>query len=138
MRYKYFHYVGLLACIAMAICCFLPWTHYNSINETFTGLNVKPFKTGNYYGRAGIIILVLTAIIFTLMLVPRLWAKRVNLFIAAILIAYTIRTYIIFTSSLFKGEVEKQPAIYMIVFLSFVIMLSAVFPYERNEKKALQ
>ena len=139
MRNKIFHIIGLLACIGIAISCFLPWAHYNSINETFTGVNVKPFTTGNYYGRAGIVILVISGLIFLLMLLPRLWAKRVNLFLAAILIAYCIRTYIIFTSALFEGEVQKLPGIYLIILFAFIIMLSAVFPYEgklpRDQRK---
>ena len=125
---KIIFYVGISACIALIACCFLPWVHYNNINETFTGFNVKKFVTGNYYGRAGIIITVISSFVLIFMLVPKLWAKRVNLFVAALLFAYCIRTYIIFTSALFEGEVEKYVAIYLIMILSFVVLVAAVFP----------
>jgi hypothetical protein len=62
------------------------------------------------------------------MLTPKRLAKRANLFLSALLFAYCIRTYIIFTSALFEGEVEKLAGIYMIVLLSTVIMLSTLFP----------
>jgi len=127
--------VGLIACVAIVAACFLPWAHYNNINETFTGFHVTKFATGNYYGRAGLIISIFTAVIFLFMLVPRVWAKRTNLFLSALLFAYCIRTYIIFTSALFEGEVEKKAGIYLIVLFSFIMMLASVFP--RMDDKAV-
>ncbi len=110
----------------------MPWTHYNSINETFNGFNVKRFSTGNYYGKAGRIITIFTILIFVLMLVPKLWAKRVNLFLSALLFAYCIRTYIIFTNSLFEGEVEKKAGIFLIILFSFFVLLTSVFPKKEH------
>ncbi|CAN5769827.1 hypothetical protein BH11BAC4_BH11BAC4_06240 [soil metagenome] len=125
--------VGLIACLAIVGACFLPWVHYNNINETFTGFHVTKFATGNYYGRAGIIITTFAGIILLLMLLPKIWAKRVNLFLAALLFAYCIRTYIIFTSALFEGEVEKKIGIYLIILFSAVMLVAAAFP--RMEEK---
>ncbi|MEO6670627.1 MAG: hypothetical protein ABIN36_14185 [Ferruginibacter sp.] len=125
---KFMYYTGLVAAVAIIGCCFLPWVHYNSINTTFTGYNVTKFATGNYYGRAGVPITILSVIVLVLMLLPYLWAKRTNLFMSALLFAYCIRTYIIFTSALFAGEVEKQIGIYLIVLLSFMMLLASLFP----------
>ena len=125
---KYLHYTGIIACLALIAACFMPWVHYNNINETFTGFHVTKFSTGNYYGKAGITITVLTLIILLCMLLPKMGAKRLNLFIGALLVAYCIRTYIIFTSALFEGEVVKQAGIYLVVILPLIIMVAAVFP----------
>ena len=125
---KYSHIIGVFACIAIIGACFMPWCHYNNINETFTGYHVTRFSTGNYYGKAGKIITVFSLLVLILMMIKKVWAKRINLFMAASLFAYTIRTYIIFTSALFEGEVEKKAGIYLIVILSTVIMVSAAFP----------
>jgi hypothetical protein len=125
---KVMYYTGIAATVAMIITCFMPWVHYNSINETFTGYHVTKFVTGNYYGRAGIPITIMSSIILICMLLPKLWAKRINLFVAALLFAYCIRTYIIFTSALFEGEVEKKPGIYLVIVLSFLMLLGCLFP----------
>ncbi len=125
---KIIYYAGIVASVAIIVCCFLPWVHYNNINTTFTGFNVTKFATGNYYGRAGVPITIMSVIILILMLLPRIWAKRTNLFVAALLFAYCIRTYIIFTSALFEGEVEKLAGIYLIIILSFIILLGSLFP----------
>ena len=126
--------LGLVATVAIIVCCFIPWVHYNSVNETFTGFYVTEFAGGTYYGKAGIVITVLSAVILVFMLLPRLWAKRVNLFLAALLFAYCIRTYILFTGALFDGEVVKQPGIYLIIILSFLVLLGATFPRLENKK----
>ena len=97
-------------------------------------MNVTKFAAGNYYGKAGIPISIMTGIILLFILIPALWAKRVNLFLAALLFAYCIRTYIVFTSALFEGEVEKYAGIYLIVLLSFIILLASVFPKGRGSK----
>jgi len=106
----------------------MPWAHYNNINDTFTGFHVTKFSTGNYYGRAGIIICFFTALILLLILIPKVWAKRTNLFLSAILFAYCIRTYIIFTSALFEGEVEKKAGIYLIIVFSAIMLIASLFP----------
>jgi len=113
----------------------MPWTHYNSINETFTGFNVKPFANKVYYGKAGLVITVMTSIILLLMLIPKTVAKRINLFVAAVLVAYAVRTYTIFTSSLFEGEVQRLTGIYLVLILPFVILMCCVFPYIKNNSK---
>ena len=62
--------------------------------------------------------------------------KRVNLFLSALLFAYCIRSYIIFTSSLFENEVHKRPGIYLIIFFSFLVLVSSIFP-KIDKKKML-
>lgn len=128
MSTRFLHIVGIISSLAIIGVCFIPWTFYNSIHETFTGYHVIRFTTGNYYGRAGIVITVFSSLILLLMFINKIWAKRINLFLSALLFAYTIRTYIIFTSALFEGEVEKKPGIYLIVFISAVMLISAAFP----------
>lgn|SRR5690606_39059575 len=135
MRTKIFRTAGALACLALIITCFIPWVHYNSVNLTFNGFNVKPFDTGNFYGKAGYPIVVLTGLIFLLMFVNKIWAKRLNLFLTALLIAYTIRTYIIFTSALFVNEVDKLAGIYLVLFLPIIIMVGCLSADVKTKKE---
>ena len=133
MGTRVIHYTGITACFLLIGTCFMPWVHYNNINETFTGFHVIRFSTGNYYGRAGIIVSFFATIILVFILVPKVWAKRANLFLAAMLFAYCIRTYIIFTSALFEGEVDKKAGIYLIIIFSFILLVASVFPKIDNK-----
>ena len=138
MFIRILHIVGLLACLALIAACFMPWAYYQQIGETFTGFYVTRFKNGTYYGKAGYFISTLALLIFIGMIIPRLWAKRLNLFLAALLFAYCIRTYIVFTSSLFESEVERKFGIFLLLASSLFILVSAAFPKLENQNKAGQ
>jgi hypothetical protein len=132
---KIIQIIAVFACILLVVLCFTPWVHYNSIDTTFTGYHVTKFNTGVYYGRAGIIITILTSISLACTLLPFIFFKRMNMFVCALLFAYTIRTYVLFTGSLFDGEVVKYLSIYLIMVVSFIILVCSVFP-NLNEETA--
>jgi len=135
MPKKKFLFLGLFAAFMLIVSCFLPWTSYPYVNLTFNGFNVQRFVTGNYYGKAGYPIVVLTIITTLLFLVQKLWAKRVAVFISALLFAYIIRTYIIFTSGLVEGDVIKHVGIYLLVVSSASLFISSLFPYMPLQEK---
>ena len=136
MLNKFFHYLGLICCVLLIVACFLPWTYYVHPNVTFTGFNVQTFPSGINYGRAGIPIAILSTIIFLLMFVPKVGAKRINLFIAGLLVAYAIRTFVVFTGSLIAGDVEKKIGIILVLILPVLILISTVFPKDGREIKS--
>ncbi len=49
MVLKVLHGLGLAACIALVVSCFLPWGHYADINQDFTGF----YSYQNQYGKPG-------------------------------------------------------------------------------------
>lgn len=98
------HYTAIVSSIAIIVICFVPWVHYNSINTTFTGMNVTKFSTGVYYGKAGKIIAIFASASLLFTLLPFTILKRANMFVSAFLFAYCIRTYILFTGSLLKAK----------------------------------
>ncbi len=128
------YYAALIGSITLVAVCFMPWVHYNSINTTFSGFNVRRFASGVYYGRAGIIISIFAGLIFLLTLLQKNMSKRINLFATALLLAYTIRTYILFTGSLFDGEVKRLAGIYLIILIPIILLVCAIFPGEIEEK----
>lgn len=70
----------------------------------------------------------MTVVVFIFFITPKIWAKRINFFLTGLLFAYCIRTYIIFTGSLFEGEVVTMVGMYLILLLSFLLMVCSVFP----------
>lgn len=134
MNYKkIIQYIAIISCLALVATCFIPWVHYNSINVTFTGFNVKKFATGVNYGRAGLIVTIFTSLSLLLTLLPYSALKRINMFVCALLFAYSIRTYVLFTGSLFDGEVVKLSGIYLIVILSLILVVCSIFPNVKED-----
>jgi len=130
MTLKFLHWLGIIACIGLVISCFLPWAYYadshivNEADRTFTGF----YSFQNNYGKPGKM-LVLTAVIsFILILLPKIWAKRTNLFVCALGVGYAIKTYILFVSCYNAYCPEKKIGIYCMLFATTVMLICSAFP----------
>src|ERR1700739_3966602 len=111
MFLKLLHWIGIIACIAMIGCCFLPWTYYPDIDSTFTGF----FSKGDYYGEPGVLLSILAAVSLICQLVPKVWAKRTNLFVCALALGYAIKTYWIYTSCYEGVCPDKRAGIFIML-----------------------
>ncbi len=120
----------MAACVALCVSCFLPWTYYadshiiNEADRTFTGF----YSYQHQYGRPGNFLMLCGVIIFVLMIVPKIWAKRTNLFLSALVVAYAIKTYVLFTSCYNAYCPEKKAGIFIMVFAAVIILIACVFP----------
>lgn len=90
---KYSQWVGVFALVALVISCFLPWTYHPDLNKTFTGF----FSENNLYGKPGKSFIVLSVISLLCFVIPRVWAKRLNFFVCAVIAAYAFKNFIIFS-----------------------------------------
>ena len=130
MIVKYLHWIGIAACITLIVSCFLPWAYYadptivNETERTFTGF----YSYLNEYGRPGKLLVLLGLITLVFMLLPKVWAKRANLFICALLLAYAVKTYILFSSCYNNYCPQKLIGLYLMVFCTILMLLASVFP----------
>ncbi len=121
---KIIKWVALLSVIGLIICCYMPWTFFPDIKETFSGF----YSHKNEYGKPGVLIVPVAIVVGILLLLNKIWAKRVNLFITALLLGYVIKSYVLFTNCYGIYCPEKQPAVYLIVLFSFLMLTGAIFP----------
>jgi hypothetical protein len=125
-----FHRIGLAACIMLVISCFLPWTYYSDphigteAQRTFTGF----FTYQNQYGKPGKLLSLIAAIVFVFMLLPKIWAKRANLFIAALGVGYAIKSYILFTSCYNAYCPDKKAGLFIMMISMFALLITSAFP----------
>jgi len=130
MNAKILSWIGITACIALIISCFLPWTYYADSNiaseaeRTFTGFFSYKYK----YGRPGKFLIFFGLVILVMMVLPKVWAKRTNLFLSAFTLAYAIKTYILFTSCYNAYCPEKRAGIFIMLFSTVVMLVACVFP----------
>jgi hypothetical protein len=116
--------MGLLAALLLIISCFLPWVIVESPSLTISGVDA----TGTTYGKPGYLNLILTVFFLVLTFTPKVWAKRLNLFIVAINIAWAIRNYLILNKC-YAGECPlNQPGIFLMLAASLMMLVSALFP----------
>lgn len=124
MLVKSLHWLGIAACLGLMISCFLPWTFHADINQSFTGF----YSNLNKYGKPGKLLTFFGVLILVFMWLPKLWAKRTNLFIAALTVAYAIRTFILFSSCYNNYCPQKLPGLYIMLACTAIMLIASVFP----------
>lgn len=130
MNPKLLSWAGMAACVVLIISCFLPWAYYadsniaNEAERTFTGFFSYQYK----YGKPGKFLVFFAVIILLLMILPRIWAKRTNLFLSAFTLAYAIKSYILFTSCYNAYCPEKRAGIFIMLLSTIIMMAACVFP----------
>lgn len=121
---KYLKWLGLVAATTMVIACFLPWTFHADINKVFTGF----FSENNTYGKPGKFLAAFAVLLAAGYITPRVWAKRIILFLAAVNFAYALKTFLIFSSCYGGYCPERKIGLWLMIISAVVMLVSAVFP----------
>lgn len=128
---KYSKWIGVAACVLLIVVCFLPWTYHADVQKTFNGF----FSEKDAYGKPGKTFIFLSVLAIGCFLAGKLWAQRLLLFVAGVMIAYGIKSYILFSSCYNAYCPEKRAGIYLVLLLPAVVFLASLFPDIRIEKK---
>jgi hypothetical protein len=121
---KFSQWIGVVACITLVASGFMNWTWYPDLHKFFTGY----YTQNNIYGKPAKFFAILAVLAIIFFLVPKVWAKRWNILICAFIVAYAVKTFILFTTC-YRGVCpQKQPGIWIMLVSSFIIMLSGLLP----------
>ena len=127
---KILHWTGLATCVLLIIACLLPWAYFadphipNEAERTFTGF----YSYQNNYGKPGKVLVTMALIVAALMLIPKIWAKRTNLFVCALALGYAIKTYILYVSCYNAYCPEKRVGIFLMLFCTIMLLVASAFP----------
>ena len=133
MIIKIIHWLGVIACIVLIVACFMPWAHYadGQIDQHFTGF----YSYHNDYGKPGKYLVGMGVLVLGCMLLQKIWAKRVNLFLCALMVGYTIKSYVLFGSCYNNYCPEKELGIYLMLGASIMMLIASIFPSMKLENK---
>ncbi|CAN5685465.1 hypothetical protein BH11BAC3_BH11BAC3_17760 [soil metagenome] len=118
----------------------MPWAYYNDASitnlseRTFTGF----YSYKNNYGKPGKLLVLIALIVLTLMLLPKIWAKRSNLFVCALAVGYSIKSYILFSSCYNAYCPDKKAGLYLMLFTTIVMLVASAFPNLSLENKSIK
>ena len=121
---KYSKLIGLGIYICLIAVCFMPWTFHADLGKYFNGF----YSQNDVYGKPGKFFIIFSCICILLIFINKLWAKFTHLFFAGVIMAYALKTYHLFTSSYNAYTPEKQPGIFLLVLLSILSFVIALFP----------
>jgi hypothetical protein len=124
MSTKILNIAGLVACVTLIVACFLPWAYYADLQQSFTGF----YSYQNQYGKPGKFLSFIGVIAFALMILPKIWAKRANLFVCALCVGYAIKSYILFASCYNAYCPEKRAGIFLMLAATIIMLLASIFP----------
>jgi hypothetical protein len=131
---KHSQWIGVGAAVLVIAGCFLPWAYFPDLHEDFTGF----FSEQNRYGRPGKVLIVFCGVEILLFLIPKIWAKRANLFIGAVTLAWSIKSYMLYTAC-YKGICpERRLGIFLVLAGAAIALVASLLPdlSVREEKMA--
>ncbi len=121
---KYSQIVGVIIAVLVMGVCFLPWSIVAEHNIVVTGMRA----TGTDFGKPGLMNVVFSLVMILLFCIPKIWAKRTNLFIGAINFAWSVRNYLLVTTCYFGECPQKQVGLFALLFFAFGAMLMTFIP----------
>ena len=121
---KYSQWIGIVAVLVVIAACFMPWAWYPDLQKDFTGF----FTEQNRYGRPGKVLIFLSVPEIVFFLIPRIWAKRTNIFFAAIAIAWAFKSFWLYTSC-YRGTCPSaRVGLYLVLGGTIIAMLATLTP----------
>jgi hypothetical protein len=121
---KHSQLYGCIAVLLLCAVCYLPWSYIGAKNILITGMSAP----GTLYGKPGLMHFVLGVLLLLFFIIPKIWVKRANVFIAAINFAWAIRNYILLATC-YMGECpEKRYGLYLELLLCIGILIFTFLP----------
>jgi len=121
---RWMKWTGIAAAIILIISCFLTWVTIPSKNIVVSGVDA----TGTSFGRPGYFSLLMTFFFLVCTLLPKLWAKRINLLFTAMNLAWAIRNYFLISACQGGDCPEKQAGLFLMLIASLLMLASSLFP----------
>ena len=121
---RWMKWIGLAAVVLLIISCFSTWVVIHSKNIIVSGVDA----TGVGLGKPGYLHFFFSIFFIVFTLIPRIWAKRVNLLVTAMNLAWAVRNYFIISACRGGDCPEKHNGIYLIFLASLLMLVSALFP----------
>ena len=121
---KYSQWIGIAAALLLVAASRMPWAYFPDLGKEFTGF----FSEQNRYGRPGKLLTVFSAVMIVMFVIPKIWAKRTNMIVAGITVAFVIRSYILYTGCYGGICPEKRAGIFLLLAASVVAVLAALLP----------
>lgn len=121
---KYANYIGAAAAVLVIISAFLPWIYIESRDITVTGL----VSTGTNFGKPAYAMLVLSGCAFLMFLIPKVWAKRTNVFFSGANLAWAFRNLLLLSVCDGGDCPVRKYGLILALIASAVMLVMALFP----------
>ena len=130
MSLRIIRYLSLASCALLAISVFLPWVTIRSLDLTLTGMNT----VGTDFGKPGFFHLLMVAFYLLFTAIPKIWAKRFNLLVGALNLAWALRNFLMIPACSGGECPDREAGIWLALAGSILLLIGALFPDVDLEK----
>ena len=122
---KYSKWIGCIAVLVVLVVCYMPWIYVPAVHLEIGGM----VSNGKHnFGKPGLMNMICSVGAAALFLIPRIWAKRTNIFFCGFNIAWAVRNYIML-SRCYGGDCpEKKIGLYLLVAAAAIMLLMSLMP----------
>jgi hypothetical protein len=121
---RWVQWTGIISAGILVVSFFFPWVIIESKNIAVSGIDATGIRLGKPAYFHFLFIFFFLVFTFT----PRIWAKRMNLLVVALNVAWAVRNYFLVTAC-HAGECPvKQWAVYLLIPLALLMLMAALFP----------
>lgn len=124
---KYSQHIGIFASLLVIGLCFLPWIEVPSLQLILNGINGK-VNSSLTFGTQVKPHSFFCVIMILLFLIPKIWAKRANIFFAVLHLGWSIKNFILFSMCRFGECPNIKPALYLLVVFAVIIQVTTFLP----------
>ena len=128
---KYSQQIGGVLALLIILTCFFPWSYIPSLDIVISGMQT----TGTKFGKPGILHIFFSSVAFILFLIPRVWSKRTNIFVAAINLAWALKNFMLYSMCSAGDCQEKRFGIYLLLLFSLLMMIMVLLPKIKVKEK---
>ena len=121
---RYLKWIGIGAAILLLASGFLPWITIESKNLIITGTETS----GTSFGKPAYFHYLMVILFLTCSVVQRIWAKRLNLLITALNLAWAIRNFFIIAGCSGGECPQREAGLWLVLISSILMLFSAFFP----------
>jgi len=118
------HWIGIAAAVLVIAASFMPWAYFPVLQKEFTGF----FSEQNRYGRPGKVLVFFSVAEILLFLIPKVWAKRTNIFVAAVGLAWGFKCLYLY-SACYRGECpDRRIGLWLVLAGTIVALVATLLP----------
>jgi hypothetical protein len=117
-------WIGVAAAVLMIVACFMPWIVIEGPHILVSGINAE----GTNFGKPGYFNLLMTIFFLFFHLTPRVWAKRANLAVIALNLAWAIRNYFLLSTCRAGDCPTQKTGLYLHLFAAVIMLFAGLFP----------
>jgi hypothetical protein len=121
---RYVKWIAIGAAILLIIAGFIPWVKIDFKDLTITGVDT----TGTTYGKPAYFHFILAVLFITCSLIQRVWAKRLNLLVTAVNLAWAVRNFFILATCSGGECPQRQTGLWLVLLSSIIMLAAALFP----------